>query len=145
MIQKELYNTPLAAGAQWISSWLDNGLSTGEVLAVVSAYSDQFGQFYIQETDDPGNPLLFLPGQAATTVGGGIAAVQMFPVRHLFWRVIYDNGANAQTAFEIVVSASVGDNAAILVELQKVNFNLRRLIEPYSAKDSDLNLVTGSI
>jgi hypothetical protein len=145
MIQKELYNTALPASGQWISSWFDNGLTLGEVMAVISVYSDQYGQFWIQETDDVNNPLMYLPGMGITTVRAGGVSVQMFPVRHLFWRVIYDNGVNAQTNFEIVVSASVSDMAAVLVELQRINFQLRRLVDPYTAKDETFNVVTGSL
>lgn len=144
MILKEQTNVPLAANAQWVTGWFENNGSLGEVLAVVSVYTDQYGQFEVCQTDQTTNPAMWLPCGGPTIVIPKTLAVQQVPVTHLYWRVTFGNGITAQTQFDCVVSASASLDCAVLVELQRVNFNLRRLTDPYKAQDDTLNLVTGS-
>lgn len=150
MILKESYSTyagkaALGVNGTWQSSWLDNGVSLAELFASVSVYSDQPGQIQIIQTDDPTNPSMVLPVQGGVaSVGAGSVSELQVPITHLYWSVLYINGTTAQTIFEIVVSASSSDLLAVLVELQRVNFNLVRLINPYTATDDTYSLNSGS-
>lgn len=149
MIQLEVYDTrsgvpALTAGQTWTSSWLNNGQSLGEILGCVSAYSDQPGQFEIYFTDDPTNPGLAVPSFTPTVVAGNTPAVQKIPVLSLYWQVVYTNGPTAQTKFEIVLSASTSDMAAVLLELQRHSFMLQRLVDPYKPQDDTFDVKFGS-
>ena len=150
MIQLEVYDTrsgvpALAAGARWASSWLNNGQSLQEILGCVSAYSDQAGQFEFYFTDDPTNPALTVPSFTPTAVQPLMAAVQKIPILSLFWQIVYTNGPVAQTQFEIVVSSSASEMAAVLSELQKHSFMLQRLADPYNPKDDTFDVKYGSL
>src|SRR5277367_4137392 len=125
MIFKEGSNTPLAAFGTWQSSWLANADGNlNDILASVVCYSDQRGQYVIQQTADNEQPVLTVPvveGQVQTP--GQVSFLQV-PVSHTFWRVVYSNGATAQNTFAISVQAGT-IYLAMLLELQKLNFTNR--------------------
>ena len=82
--------TPLAAGGVWdIGEWAGSGglnkNTQGEVMAIVSAYSDQPGTLVIYQSDDPANPQMVLPsGDSISIVGGKVGTIQV-AITHAFW------------------------------------------------------------
>jgi hypothetical protein len=151
MILKQSYNTaggqvlPLTANQTWQSGWFDNGLSSGAILACISCYSDQAGSIQLVQTDNQSDPNMILPVQnGVAVVPAGRVQVLQASIFHLYWSVIYSNGPTAQTVFDLQISASSNDMLSIVLEVQRVNFNLNRLYNPYSPKDDALNLTFGN-
>ena len=100
--------TPLAAGGVWdIGEWAGSGglnkNTQGEVMAIVSAYSDQPGTLVIYQSDDPANPQMVLPsGDSISIVGGKVGTIQV-AITHAFWLAAFTNNpATAQTVFEAI-------------------------------------------
>ena len=138
MILKAKSVTPLAAGGQWASAWLENDDGNhGDVMAVVTAYSDQSGQFVVQEIGDRTDSQLFIPVEEGQIQAPGQVCFMSVPITHLHWRVVFTNGATAQNTFEISVAAGTMQ-LAILLELQKLNFTNREFRGSSNPKDEFL-------
>lgn len=142
MISLARSSTPLAAFGSYTAGWFNNtaGLQAAEGLAIVSAYSDQGGQVQIYQSDDITNANMSLPGAAASLTPGKAVSLQI-PITHLNWRVVVQNGAVPQTALDVAVSVSASLDLAILLELQKLNFMLQKVYEPYDARAEVFDLV----
>lgn len=122
MLLKAQTSVPLAANGQWISGWID-GEASGTLASAVYT-SDAPGTMIIQQTDDP-NVLQFTTNAAATqAIGGSPNGTLMASITRRFWRVIFYNMAIAQTTFTMTVTGSASVEAALLWELQKMNFQL---------------------
>jgi len=150
MIYKARYSTSagqaaLPALGTWVSDWFDNGGSTSELLACIAVYSDVAGNVDVDQTDAPDDPKMTVWCQGVQVVPPGQLTLVQFPISHLYWRVDYSNCATAQTLIDLVITASASENAAILLELQRLNFQMNRLINPYTPKDDVLNLITGQL
>jgi hypothetical protein len=143
MILKEKYNIPLPANGQWMSSWIDNddGIH-GDIMAVVSSYSDQAGQFTIQQVADRTDAQLLTPIAEGQVQAPGQMCYMTAPVTFLHWRVVFTNGATAQNTFEISVAAGTMQ-LAILLELQKLNFANRESRGSSNARDEALGYPIG--
>lgn len=126
---------PLAANAVFTSDWFSNPLSgapgagAGQSVRVTS-YSDQPGRIAIQQCDDSGmSNLLAIVSQTGTS--GGVPAQLQVAVSSQSWRVIYTNGATAQTTFQMLAASTSDLTPAILAELQRINRQLTAMRSSY--------------
>jgi hypothetical protein len=130
----QLVNTPLAAGQQLTSSWLP--VDPQFPYATVQAASDQAGSLQIYESDQVDGSATPLGGMnvPATLVAGVIGAPNSVTVRlrALYWRVVYTNGATAQTLFSYnlfssMIPADPGASAATAHANRTLDLILREL------------------
>src|SRR5277367_6083723 len=121
-------NTPLAAGAQYIGAWQDNGpgganpghYSTNRYVRV-TAYSDQPGSLALYEADSPTG--LFNAQVCVDQVlasGGALATIEA-AITAQFWQAIYTNGPTAQTQFQHYAFSSPDMQLAIWQQLVRLN------------------------
>ena len=143
MIFKEGSNAALPAGGSWASSWIQNDDGNhGDVLASVVSYSDQRGQYVIQQTADFEQPTLTVPVLEAQVQAPGQVSYLQIPISHTYWRVMFTNGATAQNTFAISVQAGT-IYLAILLELQRLNFTNRESRGSSNSKDELLGYPVG--
>lgn len=100
---------------------------------IVDGSSDANGVAQVQESTD-GTTFLTL---MTVTCESGRPFHASCGINRNYWRVVYTNGATAQTRFLITVTATQNVELAMLRELQNINLNLALMMEhqPPSPRD----------
>lgn len=103
--------TPLVANASYVGGWHDSD-ADGSVYAIVQSLSNvaaTAGTFSVQLSDDINNAGLTYNADAGA-ISPGAATRITYPVylRSRYWRILYQNGAAAQTTFEITYTLFSG-------------------------------------
>lgn len=132
---------PLAANAVFTSDWINNSLSgapgagAGQFVRVTT-YSDVPGRLAIQQCDDTSVVKLLAPVAQIPTSGGAAAQLEA-AVTAQSWRIVYTNGATAQTKFQIIAASTSDLAPAILAELRRINLQLMGMRGPRDSSAND--------
>lgn len=97
-----LTSSSLAASGNYKSSWIDT--TQGQKFVAISVFTDQNGSFTVEYTDDQSQPPISTNTYVVTGGTSFNSGVIYIPTR--YWRVDYNNGATAQTKFEVMETAS---------------------------------------
>ena len=96
--------TPLGSNGVYTSGWFDTSSAFANYVEITS-YSDQASAslgLVVQESDDVTN-INFTASENSDTAAAATLERLVSPVRKRFWRIVYTNGAVAQTQFEMTV------------------------------------------
>lgn len=98
----------LAGAAVFTGAWHDSELE-GTICVVATSFSDKASSasgMIIQESDDNSNAnFTRTVAQSSTINANGLGRMLGF-IRARYWRIVYNNGASAQTSFELTSCAT---------------------------------------
>ncbi len=93
--------TVLGINAVFTGTWIDTTITGGNFVEVSCYPGAQAGNFKIQGTDDTTNTNMFFTLTQVNYSTSGLAASGVTRVNQRYWRVVYTNGAVAQTVFDL--------------------------------------------